>query len=131
MTVKGGRVGVLAALFTLVALFGARAEEKPTDEGKASEFKGKTFELKAKAKAAIILSFQAGKKAKITVKSTGKPDVHLFVYDADKKEVAKDDSAGPDCDLTFTPKEAGKFILEVRNLGPGDTKSTLKVVIAK
>jgi len=52
-------------------------------------------------------------------------------FDAAKKVVAKDDSPGPSCDLTFTPKEAGKYTLEVRNLGPGDNRSTLKVALDK
>ena len=56
---------------------------------------------------------------------------HLFVYDAAKKVVAKDESPGPSCDIKFTAKEAGKYTLEVVNLGPGDNKSTLKVEFAK
>jgi hypothetical protein len=122
------RVSALAALFGLVVLCSTRAEEiKPSDEGKAEDFKGKTFDLKEKEKAQIILAFPAGKEANVTVKSEKKSDVNLFVYDAAKKVVAKDDSPGPDCDLKFTPKEAGKFTLEVVNLGPGANKSTLKV----
>ena len=38
-------------------LCGTRAEgAKPTDEGKAADFKGKTFELKEKGEASIILN---------------------------------------------------------------------------
>jgi hypothetical protein len=33
--------------------------------------------------------------------------------------------------VTFTPKEAGKYTLEVRNLGPGENRSTLKVSFRK
>jgi len=112
-------------------LSGARAEEKATDEGKAEDFKGKTFDLKEKGKASITLAFPAGKKATVTVRSEKKSDVNLYVHDAAKKVVAKDDSPGPDCDLTFTPKEAGKFTLEVVNLGPGGNRSTLKVDLGK
>jgi hypothetical protein len=123
---------VLTALVGFVALGGARAEDpKPTDEGKAEEFKGKTFDLKEKGEAAILLTFPAGKKATVTVRGEKKTDVHLFVYNADKKLVVKDDSPGPNCDVDFTPKEGGKFILVVRNLGPGANRVPLKVEVAK
>ena len=122
----------LAALFALAALGVAQArDDKPTDEGKAEEFKGKTFDLKEKGKAAIKLTFPAGKKVSVTVRSDKQTDINLFVYDAAKKVVAKDDSPGPSCDLTFTPKEAGPYTLEVSNLGPGDNRSTLKVDFGK
>ena len=127
------RVGVPVVFIAIGALLnGARAQDgKATDGGKAVEFKGKTFDLKEKEKAAIILLFPAGKEATVTVRSEKKTDVHLFVYDAAKKVVAKDDSPGPSCDLTFTPKEAGQYTLVVRNLGPGDNRATLKVEFAK
>jgi hypothetical protein len=132
MGIKSLRVCTLAALCALVALSGALAAEvKPADEGKAEDFKSKAFDLKEKGKAAITLAFPAGKEATITVRSEKKTDVHLFVYDAAKKVVGKDDSPGPSCDLKFTAKEAGKYTLEVVNQGPGDNKSTLKVEFAK
>ena len=124
--------GPVALLALGVLLCGVRAEDdKATDGGKAEAFKAKSFDLKAKGKAAITLEFPAEKTASITVRSEKKTDVHLFVYDANKKVVAKDDSPGPSCDLTFTPKEAGKYTLEVRNLGPGENRSTLKVEFGK
>ncbi|HYT91043.1 MAG TPA: hypothetical protein VEL76_20190 [Gemmataceae bacterium] len=129
---KSWRVGLLAILCTLLVLCRTGAQDgKATDEGKAEEFKGKTFDLKEKGKAAIILTFPADKKVLVTVRSEKKSDVNLFVYDAAKKVVAKDDSPGPDCDLTFTPKEAGKLTLVVVNLGPGENRSTLKVSFGK
>jgi hypothetical protein len=132
MDSKSWRVGVLAILFALVVLCRTSAQDgKATDEGKAEDFKGKSFDIKEKGKVAIILAFPAGKKASVTVRSKAKTDVNLYVYDAAKKVVAKDDSPGPDCDLTFTPKEAGKFVLEVVNLGPGANTSTLKVEFVK
>ena len=63
------------------------------------------------------------------MRSKEKTDINLFIYDADKKLVAKDDSPGPDCDVSFTPGEAGKLKLVVRNLGPGENRSTLKVKV--
>jgi hypothetical protein len=132
MNGKSWRVGVLAVLWALVVLCGSRAEDvQPTDEGKAAEFKGKSFDLKDKGQAAILLAFEAGKKVTVTVKSEQNTDINLFIYDAAKKLVAKDDSPGPDCDVSFTPKEDGKLTLVVRNLGPGDNRSTLKVKVSK
>ena len=129
---KSWRVVLLAALVALLLLSGTRAQDgKVPDEGQAEKFKGKTFDLKAKGKAAIRLAFPAGKKAWVTVKSEKETDIHLFVYDADKKVVAKDDSPGPSCELNFTPKADGKYVLEVRNLGPGANRSTLKVSFKK
>ena len=129
---KSFRASALAALVSLVALIGVRAEDaKPTDGGKAEEFEAKSFDLKAKENKKITLSFPKGKTFSVTVKSDKETDVNLFIYDADKKEVAKDDSEGPNCDLTFTPKKAGKYTLEVVNKGPGANRSTLKVELGK
>ena len=93
---KSWRLCVSALVCALAVLVSARAQDgKATDEGKAEDFKGKTFDLKEKDKAAITLTFDAGKKWKVMVKSDKKSDVNLFIFDAAKKEVAKDDSPGP------------------------------------
>jgi len=119
------KMGVLAA-FVLVAVLGARTQGQ--DDHKAEDFKGKAFDLKAKTgKGHVTLTFAADKKAKVIVKSDSKTDVNLFVYDADKKQVAKDDSPGADCEIDFTPKKAGKYTLEVVNVGKEDTKSKLEI----
>ena len=132
MTVKNVGAFVLAALFGLVVLRGAPAQDpKPIDEGKAENFKGKVFDIKEKGEASVLLTFPAGKKATITLRGEKKTDVHLFVYDANKKVVAKDDSPGPNCDVDFTLKEAGKLTLVIRNLGPGPNRVPLKVEVAK
>jgi hypothetical protein len=142
MTGKSGRGFVLAVLFMLGVLCakptgGARADDikvddvKAIDGGKAENFKGKTFDLKEKGLAGITLVFPADKKASVTVRSDKKTDVHLFVYDSEKKLVAKDDSPGPSCDLTLTPKKAEKYTLVVFNKGPGENRSTLKVAFDK
>jgi hypothetical protein len=125
------RVSSLVAVFVLASLSGAQAGDKVIDGGKAEKFKGKSFDIKADGKVAIALTFPAGKTATITVRSKRKSDINLFIYDTDKKEVAKDDSPGPSCDIEFTPKEAGKYVLEIVNKGPGDNKSTLKVSFKK
>jgi hypothetical protein len=135
MSGKSWRAWGLAAVFALVVLCGTRAEDakeaKAIDGGKAEEFKGKTFDLKAKGKAAVTLTFPAGKTFTVTARSKKETDVNLFIYDSAKKEVAKDDSPGPSCDITFTPKAAGKYTLEVVNKGPGSNTSTLKVEAGK
>ena len=125
MKCKHWQACVLAAVCALAALCAAQArDDKPADEGKA-------FDLKEKGKVAVTLAFPAGREATITVKGEKKTDVHLFVYDAAGKQVAKDDSPGPDCEVKITPKEAGKYTLEIRNLGPGDTRAALKVSLGK
>lgn len=131
MVRKNGHVGALAVLVTLVILCAARAEDvKPTDEGKVTDFKAKTFELKAKGEAAIVLTCPAGKEIVATTKGEKETDVHLFVYAGDK-EVGMDTSPGPKCEVKFTPEKDGKFKLLVRNLGPGANKVTLEVKVAK
>ena len=125
-------VGVLACLVGLVALSGTRAQDvKATDEGKAEDFKEKSYDVKEKGEVAILLAFKGGKKVSLVVKSDKNSDINLFVYDGAKKLVAKDDSPGPDCDLTFTPKADSKLTLVISNLGPGDNRSTLKVKVSK
>jgi len=129
---KNWQVSALAALFTLAVLCGVRADDvKPSDEGKAAKFKGKTFDLKEKGEAAILLACTAGKEVTATTKGEKETDVHLFIYAKDKKEVGKDTSPGPKCEVKFTPAKDGKFTLLVRNLGPGANKVTLEVKVAK
>jgi hypothetical protein len=124
-------VGALAALFALAALCGVRAAEvKPIDEGKGAEFKGKTVEMKDRGEFAIILAFPAGKEVTATTNGDKETDVHLFVYDEDEKEVGKDISPGPKCEVKFTPAKDGKFKLLVRNSG-GTNMVTLEVKVAK
>jgi hypothetical protein len=132
MVRTNSKASALAAVFALVVLCAARAEDvKPTDEGKAEDFKGKTFDLKEKGEAAILLSCPAGKEVTATTKGEKETDVHLFVYGEDKKEVGKDTSPGPKCEVKFKPTKGEKYKLLVRNLGPGANKVTLEVKVAK
>jgi hypothetical protein len=132
MIAKSWPVSAAAALFTLAVLCGVRADDvKPSDEGKAADFKGKTFDLKEKEEAAIVLTCTAGKEVTATTKGDKETDVHLFIYAEDKKEVGKDTSPGPKCEVKFTPAKDGKFKLLVRNRGPGANKVTLEVKVAK
>jgi lipoate-protein ligase A len=101
-----------------------------TDEGKGAEFKGKTVEMKDKGEFAILLAFKAGKDVIATTNGDKETDVHLFVYNENKKEVGKDTSPGPKCEVKFTPTKDAKFKLVVRNSG-GANKVTLEVKISK
>jgi hypothetical protein len=126
---KKRQVSVLAALFALALLCTARADEtKATDEGEAAQFKGKTVEMKDKGEFAVILACSAGKEVTVTTKGEKETDVHLFVYDPNNKEVGKDVSPGPKCEVKFTPAEDGKFKLLVRNAG-GANNVTLEVKV--
>jgi hypothetical protein len=132
MVGKNWQVCALATLFMLAVLSGGWAGDvKPSDEGKVADFKGKTFDLKEKGEAAILLTCTAGKEVIATTKGEKETDVHLFIYADDKKEVGKDVSPGPKCEVKFTPAKDGKFKLLVRNLGPGANKVTLEVKAAK
>jgi hypothetical protein len=132
MSWKIAWTGALAGMFMLAAIGGGRADEvKPTDEGKVADFKGKTFDLKVKGEAAILLTCPAGVEFTATTKGEKETDVHLFVYGPDKKEVGKDTSPGPKCEVKFTPAKAGKYKLVVQNLGPGANKVTLEVKVPK
>ena len=126
---KKRQVSVLAALFALALLCGARTDDtKATDEGEAAQFKGKTVEMKDKGEFAVILACSAGKEVTATTKGEKETDVHLFVYDPNNKEVVKDVSPGPKCEVKFTPAEDGKFKLLVRNSG-GANNVTLEVKV--
>jgi hypothetical protein len=123
---------ILATLCVLAISLDIRArEEKPADEGKGAEFEGRAYEMKEKGEVAILLSFVAGKDFTATTKGDKETDVHLFVYDADGKEVGKDTSPGPKCEVKVTPKKSGKYKLLVRNVGPGANKVTLAVKVSK
>jgi hypothetical protein len=131
MAWKNWQVKGLVALFALTVLCGVRAEDvKPTDEGKGEDFKGKTVETKDNGEFAILLAFSAGKEVTATTKGAKETDVHLFVYDENKKEVGKDTSPGPKCEVKFTPEKDGKYKLLVRNSG-GTNTVTLEVKVAK
>ncbi len=119
----------ISATVVLGALLGgAWAQEgKAIDGGNAEKFKEKTFDLKEKEKVTVKLTFPAGKTATVTTGAPKNTDIHLFIYDTAKKLVAKDDSPGPNCELKLTPKEDTQYLLEVRNLGPGDNRPTLRV----
>jgi hypothetical protein len=131
MVWKNWQLSGLAVIFALVALCGVRAADvKPTDEGKGADFKGKTVEMKDKGEFAILLTLSAGKEVTATTTGTKETDVHLFVYDEKDKEVGKDTSPGPKCEVKFTPAKDGAYKLLVTNSG-GTNTVTLEVKVAK
>ncbi len=106
-------------------------DAKPSDEGMAAAFKGKTFDMKEKSETAIALTCVAGKEVTVTTKGDKETDVHLFVFAADGTEVGKDTSPGPKCEVKFTPKTDGTFKVVVKNKGPGANMVTLETTVAK
>jgi hypothetical protein len=122
----------LATLCALAVSLDARARDvKPTDEGKGADFKSKSFEIKEKGEAAVLLSFSADKEVTATTKGDKETDMHLFVYGADGKVIGKDTSPGPKCEVKFKPAKDGKYKLLVRNVGPGSNNVTLEVKVAE
>jgi hypothetical protein len=131
MTLKTRVALAAVAAFALAALGSARAEDvKPTDEGKAAEFKGKTFEIKDKGEVAVLLSFAAGKEFEATTDGKKETDVHLYIYDEAGKEVGKDDSPGPKCSVKLTPAKDAKYKFVIKN-AKGDNTVTFEVKVAK
>lgn len=118
----------LAALLAFAMISIATAEAASATDG--TKFKGKTVEMKDKGEVTVLLSFPAGKEVTATTDGEKQTDVHLFVYDAGKKEVGKDVSPGPKCEVKFTPEKAGTYKLVVKNEGPGPNKVTLGVKVA-
>jgi hypothetical protein len=129
MTGKMWRVSGVAAAFLFVVV-AVRAEEKPSDEGKGAEFKGKKIEMKDKGEVVILLSFSAGKEFEATTDGTKNTDVHLFVYDEAGKQVGKDDSEGPKCSVKVTPAKDGKYKFVIKN-SKGENTVTFAVKVAK
>jgi hypothetical protein len=132
MKVKNWVACVLAVACAMVALSAAVAREdaKPTDGGKGSAFKSKVYKMKDKGEVAIVLTFEADKAVTVTTAGDKETDVNLYIYDETKKEVGKDDSPGPKCEVKFTPKKAGKYRLLIKNSG-GANKVTLEVKVAE
>jgi hypothetical protein len=130
MISKCWRVTGMAVLLSLAVLYAGRAGDAvAVAEGKGADFKGKTVDMKDNGEFAVLLAFPASKQVTATTKGTKETDVHLFVYDEGKKEVGKDVSPGPNCEVKFTPAAAGTYKLLVTNMG-GPNAVTLEVKIA-
>ena len=127
MISKCWRMSGLASLFLLAAYCASTAGEAPTS---GADFKGKTVEMKDKGEFAVLLSFSANKEVTATTKGTKETDVHLFVYDESKKEIGKDVSPGPNCEVKFTPAKAETYKFLVKN-SAGVNSVTFEVKVAK
>jgi hypothetical protein len=123
MKVKNWVACVLVVTCAMVASGAAVARD-----GKL--FQSKAYEMKEKGEVAVLLTFAAGKEVTVTTNGEKQTDVHLFIQDGDK-EVGKDTSPGPKCEVKFTPKKDGTFKLLVKNNGPGANKVTLEVKVAE
>ena len=77
------------------------------------------FEIEEKSKVAVLLTFAAGKEVTVTTKGDKQTDVHLFIYDGDNKEVGKDTSPGPKCEVKFMPKKGGNVQAPRQERRPG------------
>jgi Bacterial pre-peptidase C-terminal domain len=115
---------VVAVMCSLVHFAGPRCAEQ--DKG---EDKDKTWTVKLAEGARDVHTIEPKKDELVQVILTGttKSDVDLYVFDPDGKEVAKDDSIGPDGFVAFKATKPGKYKVEVRNLGPGANTSTVLV----
>jgi hypothetical protein len=124
-------VTVAAAVFALATVCSAQehGKAKATNLGAGGNFKGKKIEMKDKGEVAYLLSFKAGKEFEATTDGTKNTDVNLYVYDADGKEVGKDDSPGPKCSVKVTPAKDGKYKFVIKNAG-GDNTVTFEVKVA-
>jgi hypothetical protein len=132
MKVKNWVACILVVASAMVASGAAVArDDKPTDGGKGTEFKSKAYEMKENGEVTVLLTFAAGREVTVTTNGEKETDVHLFIHDGDKKEVGKDTSPGPKCEVKFTPKKDGTFKLLVKNNGPGANKVTLEVKVAE
>jgi hypothetical protein len=120
----------VAAVFALVTLGAVGADAvKPIDEGKGSAFKSKSYDIMENGEVAVVLAFEAGKEVAVTTKGDKETDVHLHVKG--KYYEAKDTSPSPACLVKFTPAEGDeRFLITMKNNGPGANKVTLEVKLS-
>jgi hypothetical protein len=104
----------------------AERDETPTEGRKESDVKRTVFEMKEKGEVAVLLPFVADRPVTVTTNGEKQTEVHLFIHDGNK-EVGKDTSPGPKCEVKFTPTKEGTFKLLVKNEGPGPNTVTLEV----
>jgi len=123
-------IASVATMFALVTLSATAADDvKPTDGGKGSAFKSKSYELKEKGETTVALSFEAGKEVTVTTSGDREATIHLLVKGTYFE--AKDTSPGPNCLVKFTPVEDGKFMLTIKNNGSEAGKVMLAVKVAE
>jgi hypothetical protein len=124
-------IGSAAAVVAIATLNTAGADDaKPTDGGKASAFKSKSYVIRDKGEIVVVLSFDADKEVTVRTGGEKETDINLFVKGMYFE--AKDTSPGPKCLIKFTPvKGDERFTFTIKNNGPGANKVTLELKVAE
>ena len=131
MKVKNWVAPAVALACAMVASGAAVAlGDKTSEAGNGSAFKNRVFEIKEKGEVAVLLPFVAGSPVTVTANGERETDVHLFIHDEDKKEIGKDTSLGPKCEVKFTPAKDGKYKFVIKN-AKGDNTVDFQVKVAK
>jgi hypothetical protein len=118
--------GSLLALALLVprAAGQEKEKEKPKADKTVETWK---VELEEDMQDDKPVQLKKGETVHIAVQSETKGDVDLIVLDADKKRVAADVTYGPNCFVKFTAAKAGPYTVQVKNWGPGASKSVVEM----
>ncbi|MCI0681265.1 MAG: hypothetical protein L0Y71_04105 [Gemmataceae bacterium] len=99
-------------------------KEEKIDFGKLAQTK--PFNIAENGRHTIDVKLAEGKWAAAWVTGQKATDVDVYVFDPDGNEIAKDEHLSKDCFVSFMPKAAGVYRIEVRNLGEGDNTCTMK-----
>src|SRR5262245_53805017 len=106
-------------------LFALISQAQAQDKDKKPVKPNKPFEIGELEKKVFHVSFPAGQKATIRVKSTEDTDVDLFVEEMDGTDVVSDTDPSKDCMVEFTPLKNKTYRISVINLGPGGNSCLL------
>ncbi len=117
------RNAVLAGISLLAVWVTLEAKPLPDKPGTPQPIR--PFEIEELGKKVFHISFPAGEKATIRVKSVDDTDVDLFVEEMDGTEVVQDVDESKDCLVEFTPLKKKTYRVSVINIGPGGNKCTL------
>ena len=108
----GAKVGITAGILVTVLLVVGVVLLVVLGGGTQS----RSFSVAAGQRQDFQISFKAGNKVEIWVKSTGRSDVDLYVYDANNRLVEFDDGDSSDCYVRFLAGKSQTFRVEVRNV---------------
>ena len=118
------RNALAGLIMFLVALTLAQAAPQQ-DKGKKPAKPNRPFEIGELEKKVFHISFTAGQKATLKVKSSEDTDVDLYVDEMDGTEVVADTSESKDCIVEFTPLKNKTYRVSVINLGQGGNSCLL------
>jgi hypothetical protein len=79
----------------------------------------RTFDIRAGEKKTFHISFPAGQKAEIWIKSEQNTDIDIFVFDAAGRPVTQDVRFDKDCYVWFVPAQTQTYRIEVVNINLG------------